>query len=105
MEVLLEKIVSLYNQFLELTTHILGVHLADYVEFQNKVFTVKSINKRAEWANSIRGHLNSIIGVLQITYHKTPFRWKCLACSIVKSLLHRNFVRQQISPYKTENKK
>lgn len=101
----LVKFTNLYNQFLELTTHILGVHLADYVEFQNKVFTVKSINKRAEWANSIRGHLNSIIGVLQITYHKTPFRWKCLACSIVKSLLHRNFVRQQISPYKTENKK
>ena len=94
------KFTDLYIQFLELTTHILGVHLADYVEFQNKVFTVRSINKRAEWANSIRKHLKSIIEVLQITHLKTPFMWKCLGCSIVKIILHRNFVRRQISPYK-----
>ena len=96
----LVKFTDLYIKFLELTTHIFGVHLADYVEFQNKVFTVRSINKRAEWANSIRKHLKSIIEVLQITHLKTPFMWKCLGCSIVKIILHRNFVRRQISPYK-----
>ena len=101
---MLVKFTNLYNQFLELTTHILGVHLADYVEFQNKVFSVRSINKRAEWANSIKGHLNSIIGVLQVTYRKTPFKWKCFGCSVVKIILHKNFVRQQISPYKSEDK-
>ena len=98
----LVKFTNLYNQFLELTIHILGVHLADYVEFQDKVFSVRSINKRVEWANSIKGHLNLIIKVLQRTYHETSFRWDCLGCSIMKIILHRNFIRRQISPYKNE---
>ena len=48
----------------------------------------------------LKKHLKSIIEVLQITHLKTPFMWKCLGCSIVKIILHRNFVRRQISPYK-----
>lgn len=93
-----------YKNFLDITIHILGIHLADYLEYRNKIFQIRSIYKRAEWASSIKRHLNMISDTLLQNYRKTPFKWSRLVCSIIKGVLYNDFTKRKINPYKSQGK-
>lgn len=91
---------KIYDFFLRMTTHMLGVHLADLVAFQHKKIGVRSVKKKNEWAQSIKQHINLIARTFNFTNKRilsTKKHWICL--TICKYKLFRLSLKP-IHPYK-----
>lgn len=84
----------IYKFFLNLTLHIIGVHLKDIIEYENKKITIKSNFKRRDWELFLKAKLKDVSKKFNSLNDKMPYSYgRRIIVSEIKKRKTKSFLK------------